>query len=118
MDTLRSQLVAVINAEGPVADHLVFKRISRAWGLAKTCRRMHELLSMLVPKHIATTGENPKFYWPEGTSPASWAHFRVPDDSAESKRSLDEVSLEEIRNIANFLVGQHGTRSVEGLAVP
>lgn len=71
---------------------------------------------MLVPKHIAATGENPKFYWPEGSSPDSWAHFRVPDESTESKRPLDEVSLEEIRNIANFLVGQHGSMSVEGLA--
>jgi very-short-patch-repair endonuclease len=116
MDTLRSQLVAVINTEGPVADHIVFKRISRAWGLAKTGRRMHELLTALVPKHVVATGENPKFYWPEGASADSWAHFRVPGDSVESKRPLDEVSLEEIRNIANFLVGQHGSMSVEGLA--
>lgn len=116
IDTLRSQLVAVINAEGPVADHVVFKRISRAWGLTKTGRRMHELLSALVPAQIAATGEDPRFYWPEGASPASWAQFRVPDDSAESKRPLDEVSLEEIRNIANYLVGQHGGMSVEGLA--
>jgi len=70
----------------------------------------------LVPKHIVATGENPKFYWPEGTSPDSWTHFRVPDDSTESKRPLDEVSFEEIRNIANFLVEQHGSMSVEGLA--
>jgi very-short-patch-repair endonuclease len=116
MDMLRSQLVALINAEGPVADHVVFRRIARAWGLAKTGRRMHELLSMLVPEHITATGDKPRFYWPEGASPASWTHFRVPDDSAESKRPLDEVSLEEIRNIADFLVSQHGSMSVEGLA--
>ena len=116
MDTLRSQLLAVVNAEGPVADHIVFKRISRAWGLAKTGRRMHELLAALVPKHVVATGVNPKFYWPEGVSADSWAHFRVPDDSPESKRPLDEVSPEEIRNIADFLVMQHGSMSIGGLA--
>ncbi|MDB5920862.1 MAG: putative helicase [Massilia sp.] len=116
LDTLRSQLIATINAEGPVADHVVFKRIARAWGLSKTGRRMHELLSSLVPAQIVATGDNPKFYWPDGTNPASWGQFRVPDDAIESKRPLDEVSLEEIRNIACFLVGHHGSMSVEGLA--
>ena len=116
LGTLRSQLMAVINAEGPVADHVVFKRIARAWGLSKTGRRMHELLSSLVPGHLVSTGDDPKFYWPEGTKPTSWGKFRIPDDATESKRPLDEVALEEIRNIACFLLGQHGSMSVEGLA--
>jgi very-short-patch-repair endonuclease len=116
LDTLRSQLMAAINAEGPVADHVVFKRIARAWGLSKTGRRMHELLSSLVARQIVSTGIDPKFYWPEGANPSSWEQFRIPDDAIESKRSLDEVPLEEIQNIACFLVGQHGSMSVESLA--
>jgi hypothetical protein len=108
--------VAVINAEGPVADHVVFKRIARAWGLSKTGRRMHELLSGLVAPQIGSTGIDPKCYWPQATNPASWQGFRIPGDAVESKRPLDEVPLEEIRNIARFLLEQHGSMSVESLA--
>jgi very-short-patch-repair endonuclease len=116
VDTLRSQLVAVINAEGPVPDHVVFKRIARSWGLSKTGRRMHELLASLVPRQIVATGDDTKFYWPEGSHPDSWSEFRVPDEAIESRRPLEDVSLEEIRNIANFLLSQHGSMSREGLA--
>jgi hypothetical protein len=77
---------------------------------------MHELLANLVPRQIVSTGDGTTFYWPEGSNPSSWNDFRVPDDAIESRRPLDEVSLEEIRNISNFLVGQHGSMSVEGLA--
>jgi very-short-patch-repair endonuclease len=116
MDTLGAQLLAVINTEGPVADHVVFKRIARSWGIAKTGRRMHELLASLVPRQIICTGDATKFYWPEGVDPAAWHEFRVPGDAAESRRPLDEVSPEEIRNIARFLLSQHGSMPVEGLA--
>ena len=116
VETLRSQLLQVINEEGPIADHIAFKRVTRAWGLAKTGRRIQDLLESLLPHNVATTGDSPKFYWPQEVQPASWTGFRVPGADSESKRSLDELSHEEIVNVAHFLLSQHGNMPVDALA--
>jgi very-short-patch-repair endonuclease len=114
-DILRAQLLKVINEEGPVADHIVFKRVARAWGLVKT-RRIQELLESLVPPRVAATGDDPRFYWPQDVEPADWTGFRIPGGDTESKRALDELSDEEIVNFAHFLLSQHGGMPPEALA--
>jgi very-short-patch-repair endonuclease len=116
VDILRTQLLEVINQEGPVADHVLFKRVTRAWGLVKTGRRIQELLESLIPQNVAATGDSPKFYWPQDVSPASWTEFRVPGDASESKRPLDELPHEEIVNLAHFLLSQHGGTPADTLA--
>jgi very-short-patch-repair endonuclease len=115
--TLRSQLVQIINEEGPVASHIVFKRVARAWGLSKTGRRIQEVLTNLVPLDIVRTEEEgTTFYWPQASESSDWTGFRVPNGNAESKRSLDEVAPQEIANVASFLISQQGGMSLEGLS--
>lgn len=113
---LRAQLATVINEEGPVAEHIVFRRVARAWGLVKTSRRMQELLTGLIATDFASTGSDALFLWPQGVNPLTWTGFRIPGDDAESKRALDDISYEEIANVAHFLMSQHGGMSMQGLA--
>ena len=113
---LRAQLAAVINEEGPVAEHIVFRRVARAWGLVKTGRKMQELLTGLIPADSASTSSDALFHWPQGADPLTWTGFRIPGDDAESKRPLDDISYEEIANVAHFLMSQHGGMSMQGLA--
>ncbi|MES2259746.1 MAG: DUF3320 domain-containing protein [Pseudomonadota bacterium] len=114
--TLRAQLLAIVNAEGPVADAVVFKRMSRAWGLSRSGRRVEELLGVLLPAQIARTVDGATFYWPEGADPGTWDSFRVAGDDAESRRPIEEICIEEIGNIALFILSQHGGTSREDLA--
>jgi very-short-patch-repair endonuclease len=113
---LRKQLSTVINDEGPVAESMVFKRIARAWDLARTGRRIEELLRSLVPKHVPVTKDGGVFYWPEGMTPNDWEDFRVPGAELESRRTVDEICLEELGNVAYFILLQQGSTPREGLA--
>lgn len=113
---LLSQLMEVINAEGPVAEAVVYRRIARAWGLTRTGRRIEELLSNLVPAGVIRTREERIFFWPEQTDPEHWSGFRVPGAVSDSKRLIDEISLEELGNAAVYILGQHGRTSLEDLA--
>ena len=114
---LAGQLAQVINTEGPIADVVLFRKVARAWGLARTGRRIEELLRSLLPAMVVNTIEGgTTFYWPEGSKPALWQEFRVADDADDSKRQLNEVCLEELANLAIFILSEHGATSVSELA--
>lgn len=114
---LAGQLSRVIDAEGPIADSALFRKVTRAWGLARTGRRIEELLRSLVPARVIKTTEGKTtFYWPEFSQPAHWKDFRVADDANDSKRQLGEICLEELANLASFVLAEHGTTSVSELA--
>lgn len=114
---LAGQLSQVINAEGPIADAVLFRKVARAWGLARTGRRIEELLRTLLPAMVVRTMEGETtFYWPEFSQPSQWQEFRVANDVDDSKRQLGEICLEELANLASFILAEHGATSVSELA--
>ncbi|MGA0100046.1 MAG: DUF3320 domain-containing protein, partial [Steroidobacteraceae bacterium] len=52
---LRKQLAQVIEAEGPVAEAVLLRRVARAWGLLRTGRRIEERLLALLNDARRTT---------------------------------------------------------------
>ena len=115
---LRRQLLCVVNEEGPIADSVLFRRVARAWGLARTGKQIRETLGNLVLGHMSSTSDGDTcFYWPEGIDPSTWGAFRVAGEgNVESKRLLEEISLEEIGNLALFILAEHGATTSEDLA--
>ena len=114
---LAGQLSQVINTEGPIADSALFRRVARAWGLARTGRRIEELLRHRVPASCVRSVEGETtFYWPESSQPTQWQEFRVADEGDDSKRQLGEICLEELANLAIFVLSEHGVTSVSELA--
>lgn len=114
---LAGQLSQVINAEGPIADSALFRKVARAWGLARTGRRIEELLRSLLPAMAVRTMEGETtFYWPELSQPTQWQEFRLADDAEDSKRQLGEICLEELANLAVFILSEHGATSISELA--
>ncbi|MGR9580507.1 DUF3320 domain-containing protein [Pandoraea sputorum] len=117
MSTLAGQLVQVIQTEGPVSQAVVFKRVTRAWGLSRVGSRIEAHLSALVPRHLARTNDTGvTFYWPEHANPSTWEGVRVPGVDAEARRSIDEIALEELGNAAVYVLAQQGSTSQDGLA--
>jgi hypothetical protein len=106
----------VVNTEGPVAESELFKRVRIAWGLAKTGRRMQELLAGLLEGKVAKTEDGTSFYWPEGVDPNTWEQFRIPKAEDGAKRPVDDICLEELGNIAMFILSEHGRTSAPDLA--
>lgn len=117
MSTLAGQLVQVIQTEGPVSQAVVFKRVTRAWGLSRVGSRIEAHLSALVPRHLARTNDTgATFYWPEHAHPSTWEGVRVPGVDTEARRSIDEIALEELGNAAVYVLAQQGSTSQDGLA--
>jgi very-short-patch-repair endonuclease len=117
MPTLAGQLLEVIQTEGPVSQAVVFKRVTRAWGLSRVGSRIEAHLSALVPRQIVRTTDNgTTFYWPEHVNPSTWDSIRVPGTDTETRRNIDEISLEELGNAAVYILTQQGGTSQDGLA--
>ncbi|VVE57330.1 DUF3320 domain-containing protein [Pandoraea anhela] len=117
MSTLAGQLAQVIQTEGPVSQAVVFKRVTRAWGLSRVGIRIEAHLSALVPRNFARTNDvGTTFYWPEHANPSTWEGVRVPGIDTEARRSIDEIALEELGNAAVYILAQHGGTSRDGLA--
>lgn len=94
---LREHLRLAIDAEGPVLEAVLFRRMARAWGLGRTGRRIVERLHRLMPNDIRRTKDDSgTFYWPQGCEPATWTDCRVADATDASRRHIDEVCIEEI----------------------
>lgn len=114
---LAEQLSQIINGEGPIADAVLFRKVARAWGLARTGRRIEELLHTLLPATVVKTmEEETTFYWPDSSQHAQWQEFRVANDADDSRRQLGEICLEELANLASFILAEHGATSVSELA--
>ena len=113
---LRAQLNDVINKEGPILEEVLFKRVARAWGLMRTGNRIEERLRALLTRDVQRTRESGVFYWPKDIDPKSWEGFRVADEEKDSRRNIDEIALEELGNMALFLLNEHGSTSVMELA--
>jgi very-short-patch-repair endonuclease len=112
---LLAQLLEVVNSEGPIAEIEVFKRVRTAWGLSKTGSRVHDLLSGLLENKVTRTNDGKLFYWPETVDPYEWNGFRVPVRGDGVKRSIDEICLEELGNVAIFILSEHGRTLVPDL---
>jgi very-short-patch-repair endonuclease len=113
---LRAQLANVIRNEGPVTQAVLFRRVARAWGVARLTRRAEEHLARLVPHAPVAANDGTVVYWPEGVVPANWEGLRVPNVDAESRRGIDDIALEELGNAASYVLARQGATSREGLA--
>ncbi len=117
-EILAGQLIQIINTEGPIAEAALFRKVARAWGLARTGNRIEELLRSLLPAEIISTFEvegDAIFYWPAISQPAQWQEFRVAGEADNSRRPLSEICSEELANLAIFILSEHGTTSVSEL---
>ncbi|WP_232509307.1 DUF3320 domain-containing protein [Mycetohabitans rhizoxinica] len=116
MPTLAGQLLKVIETEGPVSQAIVFKRVTWAWGLSRVGSRIEAHLIAVMPKQVTrTTDKDITFYWPGHANPSTWEGIRVPGGDPETRRSIDEISLEELGNAAMYILMQQGGTSQEGL---
>ena len=109
---LSDQLQLVVEAEGPIPESALLKRIARAWGLERTGARIVERLRSLIPANLPRTEESHEtFYWPVNAEPMSWNGFRIADASEVSKRHITEVCAEEVGALVLHVVREAGRPS-------
>lgn len=107
---LTEQMAQVIDGEGPVSEAVLFRKVARAWGLERTGSRIVERLKALAPSAASKTYEGSNtFYWPKSVQYGSLSHFRIADETATSKRHIDEVCIEEISALVLQMLHQVGS---------
>jgi hypothetical protein len=84
--TLMQHLVLVVEAEGPIPEMVLFRRVARAWGLERTGSRIVERLKNQIPGDLRRTDEGGNtFYWPKDARPTDWSDCRVCDHNEASR---------------------------------
>lgn len=94
---VKDQMLRIANAEGPIAEKLLFARVLEEWGFQSATENRLKVLKKSVPAELPVTkhlGE--KTYWPVGADPSAWHYYRVPGASPRSHRAFKEIPVEEI----------------------
>ncbi len=100
------RLVEVVQQEGPISLSLAVRRVAAFWGFewvgSPAVERIRGLIwQTQMHRQVTDAGE---FLWPNGTNPASYAAFRVPDSEGNGMRQAMDIPLEEIGNAAVYLL--------------
>lgn len=114
---ITTTLRMIISSEGPVAESVLMKKASRAWGFDRTGPKINQrLLSLIPPGCVRTADDDERFWWPEGIEPRLWVKFRVAGDVEESRRSIYETAREEIMLMVRHVLDVAGASSREDIA--
>ncbi|MFZ3140501.1 DUF3320 domain-containing protein [Polaromonas sp.] len=109
---LSGHLAHVIEAEGPLTETALFRKVAHAWGIERIGAKVSERLRTLTPERfVRTIEEEAIFYWPAQSDTAAWEQFRIADASEPSRRHVDEVCLEELAALAHHVLQQAGASS-------
>lgn len=108
-----TRLEEVVRAEGPVHVHEAVRRVAECWGVSRvTARIRRRVLESVGPRSPMV--ERDDFLWPRELDPSTWQGFRVAEGG--EARSADHVPLEEIANVAAWIVGRSVVIDREELA--
>lgn len=103
--SLAIQLQQVIDAEGPLPELVLFRRVARAWGLERTGSRIVERLQNLVSPIVGRTVDGDvTFYWPASITAANWTGFKLADQDETSRRHIADVAIEEVCNLVVYVL--------------
>ena len=105
---ITSQIIQVINEEGPISYSLLCRRIIQVWGMTRVGNRIDERIREFCGKlklPITRIGRA-KYYWPEKVDPVEYTLFRVPSDDNQTRRNIDDIPGEEMKNAALHVLRQ------------
>ena len=106
---LRPQILRIVNAEGPIAEDLLFQRVLEEWGWRIATGEKAVKIRKAVPDTIPVTTHNGReTFWPVGAAPSEWNAYRVPGASRRSRRTFGQIPPEEI---AAAIVAEHHASS-------
>jgi hypothetical protein len=111
---IRAAILKVIEVESPVSGDVLVKRVSDAWGFARSGSRIRERIMKLVPRTVPKSTESGSvFYFPEQSSATTYEAFRVNPDTTEPLREVDEICSQELANLLEHVIKQHAGVSEE-----
>jgi very-short-patch-repair endonuclease len=106
---IRQVVADIVRCEGPISLQLACRRVAAHWGFQQASEKLRKRVRHLLPKdevrtHISDAGI---FLWPAATDPDTYRDFRIPGIDSESVRDAEDLPVEEVANVAFFLLRQH-----------
>ena len=102
---IRAQMIEVINNEGPITGGLLRKRIVKAWGFTRTGDNILNIIRANVPVEMAKSKNlEDTVFWPHGINPDQYKFFRSPGSDSSSRRNIDEIPTEELKNAMHWVL--------------
>lgn len=96
---IERQIERIIAEEGPITEGLLLRRIAEEWRFNRLGSRIRGILTKHLPKTAAKTQQNGQsVYWPKDLYPDTYYCYRTPTEQEESKRKIEEIPAEEIKN--------------------
>ena len=97
-EIIKEQIAEIIEQEAPIYEHLLKRRIVKAWGFNRAGGNIQKTLEACIPKDLQSTRYGGyKVLWSKQQTPAEYEFYRV-GTGAESKRAIDEIPPEELAN--------------------
>ena len=95
---IKKQISEIIAQEAPIYEHLLRRRILKAWGFSRAGGNISRKLDECMPKRPKTTvyGEN-RVFWGSDQMAAEYSFYRV-GSTEEAERAIDEIPPEELAN--------------------
>ena len=98
LPVIRAQIQEILEAEAPIRETLLRRRVARAWGFARVGRGIVDVITRSLPPDVRTTGEGDgRVFWKGDQDPAHWTVWRVAENPDE-RRDLADIPSEEIAN--------------------
>jgi very-short-patch-repair endonuclease len=114
---LADQIHRIVRHEGPITESLLIRRVQDEWDFGRAGSRIKSAISAAYPADIKVTHQNgDSVFWPTDLDPASYDQYRVPDPSdPDTKRSLDQIPIEELRNAMRHLIAEYMSLPMDDL---
>lgn len=105
-ELIRSQILRVVEAEAPISRELLFRRILEAWGISRIGARIERTFDGILETMnlIRTVSRNRVFYWKNDMDINDFTDFRIPSNDEKTKRSIDDISTEEISAAIKYVL--------------
>ena len=96
---LYRRVTAVIEAEAPVSEALLLRRVLQSCGITRSGSRIQKHMTAVLAslRLRETLQDTTRFFWPEGQSPEEYTGLRV-NGEGEDRRDARDICVQEAEN--------------------
>ncbi len=114
--TIRERIAAVLQAEAPVSERMLIRRVVQSYGIARSGSRIQgHMAAILHAMRLRTTTQgDQKIYWDWNQDPKNYTGFRASGDG-ENRRDAKDIPIEEAANAVCYVLYDQVSMSYDDL---
>ena len=99
----------IISAQAPISKKSLYKSVLSAYGISRSGNRAEAILDRVLGRimHFETSDNGVLFVWQPEQKPEEYDIYRV-SEQPENKRSIDDISSNEILNASKDVLCEQG----------